>query len=67
MTYKIIVEGMYCENCAMRIKKVLSNYGKNIEVDLNEKLVTLTTDDIDTVTTKINDLGFEVKEIAEEK
>ena len=67
MTYKIIVEGMHCENCAMRIKKVLSNYGKNIEVDLNEKLVTLTTDDIDTVTTKINDLGFEVKEIEAEK
>ena len=65
MTYKIIVEGMHCENCAMRIKKVLSNYGKNIEVDLNEKLVTLTTDDIDTVTTKINDLGFE--EIEAEK
>lgn len=68
MKKELLVDGMHCENCANRIKKVLSSIEeiKDIDVNLDTKKVIITLNkEIDNIIikNKIEDLGFEVKEI----
>ena len=68
MKKEFLVDGMHCENCANRIKKVLSSFAeiKDIDVNLDTKKVIITLNkeiDDNTIKNKIEDLGFEVKAI----
>ena len=68
MKKELLVDGMHCENCANRIKKVLGSIEeiKDIDVNLDMKkvIITLNKEIDDTIIKKkIEDLGFEVKEI----
>lgn len=60
----IYIEGMHCEGCITRVKKVLSNIKevKTYQVDLEKAVITLKKDiDLNIIKEKITNLGFKVK------
>ena len=59
------VNGMHCEGCENRIKKVISGISgiKEVNADYKTGIVTIKSEDVintDEVKEKIEDLGFEV-------
>ena len=65
---EILIDGMMCENCTARVKKVLSALDEVESVDVsleNKKAIIKTSKEIENSIIKetIEDIGFTVKEV----
>lgn len=65
---EILIDGMMCENCTSRVKKVLSALDEVESVDVsleNKKAIIKSNKEIDNNVIKetIEDIGFTVKEV----
>ena len=65
---EILIDGMMCENCVARVKKVLSALDEVESVDVsleNKKAIIKTSKEIENSIIKetIEDIGFTVKEV----
>ena len=65
---EILIDGMMCENCTARVKKVLSALDEVESVDVsleNKKAIITSKKEIDNSVIKeaIEDIGFTVKEV----
>ncbi|MDI3472816.1 MAG: copper chaperone [Thermotogaceae bacterium] len=59
MKYVLNVPDMSCNHCVMRITKALEELGvKDFEVKLENKKVYLSTDELDRVLGKLEEIGY---------
>ena len=60
MNYKIFVPDMHCIKCAERIKNAFSLINLSIDIDLDEKTVTIngSEENLKTALSELEDLGF---------
>ena len=62
---KLKIDGIHCDNCRIRITKVLSNIDEVKEVNIKENIATIKYEkelDHNKIINTINDIGFETKE-----
>jgi len=56
---KLLSKEISCMHCVMHIKQALKEMGiGNAEVDLATKIITLETDNIDTILKKLAEIGY---------
>lgn len=69
MNKTVYIEGMMCERCKKHVEDALKSLGLEVEVSLDEKKAVIknTSIDNDTITKVIEDAGYEVKEIKDER
>lgn len=69
MKREIKIEGMSCEHCVKRITDALLKMEgvTNVEIDLEKKIALVESNNVssDALSNKIDDLGYEVKEVKE--
>ena len=64
MKKTLVIEGMSCMHCVAHVKKALSDFDPNVEVDLKAGTAALDTDaDQEALAAAIDDAGYELKEI----
>ncbi|MBO8160702.1 MAG: heavy-metal-associated domain-containing protein [Thermosipho sp. (in: Bacteria)] len=57
------VPDMSCKHCVMRIKNALEETGeKNFEIKLDEKIIIIETNNLETVKSKLSEIDYPVKE-----
>ncbi|MFN3691747.1 MAG: heavy-metal-associated domain-containing protein [Fervidobacterium sp.] len=66
--YVLIVPDISCNHCKMRISKVLTEIGEEkFEIDVAQKTVTIETENIELVSSKLAEIEYPVSEIREIK
>lgn len=53
------VEEMHCEKCVSRISGVLSDCEIEFNVDLQNKIVSVSKDKVETAISELDDIGFD--------
>ncbi|HBJ81314.1 MAG TPA: copper chaperone [Pseudothermotoga sp.] len=62
MKYSLRVPDISCQHCKMRISKVFDDIGlKEYEISIEKKTVIVDTEDIKTVLSKMEEIGYPVE------
>ncbi|MDK2885952.1 MAG: copper chaperone [Thermosipho sp. (in: thermotogales)] len=64
--YVLKVPDMSCNHCVMRIRNALEELGeKDFEINLDEKSVVISTENLEVVKEKLSDIDYPVTEVKE--
>jgi len=62
--YVLKVPDMSCNHCVMRIRNALEELGeKDFEINLDEKSVVISTENLEVVKEKLSDIDYPVTEV----